>query len=169
MQSATRFGRSENGGVLFKARTVPCQLAATGQRFMFETAMLGRSACRPSMIRRDRHRLLRRSRLNRKRVCGHSAKPGAFACDDKKKLPSVKWFCQYPDPRLLNSGFLLDFSPDGARHDSSGQKMFKKFKFCSRQGRLFFAKPRVALHKPYLNQEKHERWIPRFNCQEYVA
>src|SRR5258708_22788624 len=68
------------------AGAVPCQLAATGQRFMFETAMLGRSACRPSKIRRDRHRLLRRSRLNRKRVCGHSAKPGAFACDEEKSF-----------------------------------------------------------------------------------
>src|SRR5260370_40202978 len=89
----------------------------------------------------------------------------SFRLRRKKTFPSVKWFCQYPDPRLLNSGFLLDFSPDGARRDSSGQKMFKNFKFCSRQGRLFFAKPRVALHKLTLTKKNTRDGFPGTNAR----
>ena len=56
-------GRSDNGGGLSKARTVPCRSGATGQRFMFVRGMLGRSACRPFSTRRHcPPRLLRQSR-----------------------------------------------------------------------------------------------------------
>jgi hypothetical protein len=40
-----RFGRSENFGVLIKARLGLCSSMATGQRSMFVREMLGRSAC----------------------------------------------------------------------------------------------------------------------------
>ena len=41
MQSTMRFGPSENGGVLFKARLSE----ATSRRFTFVRVVLGRSAC----------------------------------------------------------------------------------------------------------------------------
>src|SRR5260221_107260 len=63
MRSITRLGPSENGGVLFKARTVPFLPGATGQRFMSVVAMLGRFACRLSTKPQHRRRLLRRSRF----------------------------------------------------------------------------------------------------------
>src|SRR5262245_15344830 len=71
MQSTTRFGRSENGGVLFKATLVLCSDVATRQRFMFVREMLGRSACRPSASIHGKGRLLRRIRkgTSRRATC----------------------------------------------------------------------------------------------------
>jgi hypothetical protein len=74
------------------------------------------------------------------------AKSASFASDEKKKLPSVRRFCQSPHLRLLDAGFLPGFSSRGAHRDSSGQKMFEKFLKKSGQGYSVSAKRRVALH-----------------------
>ena len=44
-QLTTRFGRPDNGLVIFKAKLVRYLREVTGQRFMFVRVMLGRFVC----------------------------------------------------------------------------------------------------------------------------